>query len=417
MNAPAFQSPAFFDDPYQYYEVLREQGPLVALTADGRRFATARYGVVTALLDDRRMGRLYMRGVVRRYGEERASQPTFQALSRMFITMDPPEHTPLRALLMQAFNARQVERLREVARATAERLIGELPHDKPFDLVSGYALPLPVQVIAGVLGLPFEEAAAIGLKMERFARAFETIAMDEPTLAAANEATLELEQYFYGVLEARRTQPGNDLVSMLISVEADGRRLTDDEIVSNVLLLFFAGHETTSNMIGNAVVSLHRHPEQLKKLREQPQLLQKAIIECMRYEGSVQTALRTTLEDGVEIEGVALPRGSIVTLMLGGANRDPAQFHNPNQLILDRPENDKRILSFGGGLHYCLGARLAQLELHIALDTLLTRLPDLRVLNLDDLHWRHHNTLRGVEALWCEHPATSATAAAARAVA
>jgi cytochrome P450 len=411
MNAPAFQSPAFFDDPYQYYEALREQGPLVALTPDGKRFVTARYGVVTALLDDRRMGRRYMPGVVRRYGEERASQPTFQALSRMFITMDPPEHTPLRALLMQAFNARQVERLRAVARATADRLIGELPRDKPFDLVSGYALPLPVQVIAGVLGLPFEEAAAIGMKMERFARAFESIAMDEPTLAAANEATLELEQYFHGVLEARRTQPGNDLVSMLISVEADGRRLTDDEIVSTVLLLFFAGHETTSNMIGNAVVSLHRHPQQLKKLREQPQLLPKAIIECMRYESSVQTALRTTLEDGVEIEGVALPRGSIVTLMLGGANRDPAQFRDPNQLILERTENDRRILSFGGGLHYCLGARLAQLELHIALETLLTRLPDLRVLNLDDLHWRHHNTLRGVEALWCEHPATAATAA------
>jgi cytochrome P450 len=412
MNAPAFQSPAFFDDPYQYYEVLREQGPLVALTPDGKRFATARYGIVTALLDDRRMGRRYMPGVVRRYGEERASQPTFQALSRMFITMDPPEHTPLRALLMQAFNARQVERLREVTRATAERLIGALAHDKPFDLVSGYALPLPVQVIAGVLGLPFEEAAAIGLKMERFARAFESIAMDDATLAAANAATLELEQYFYGVLEARRTQPGNDLISMLISVEAEGRRLTNDEIVSNVLLLFFAGHETTSNMIGNAVVSLHRHPEQLKKLREQPQLLPKAIIECMRYESSVQTALRTTLEDGVEIEGIALPRGSIVTLMLGGANRDPAQFHDPNQLILDRTENDRRILSFGGGLHYCLGARLAQLELHIALETLLTRLPDLRVLNLHELHWRHHNTLRGVEALWCEHPAKAATAAA-----
>src|SRR6202012_1899372 len=163
MNAPAFQSPAYFDDPYQYYEVLREQGPLVALTANGKRFATARYAVVTALLDDRRMGRLYMQGVERRYGEERASQPTFQALSRMFITMDPPEHTPLRALLMQAFNARQVERLREVTRASAERLASALPRDTPFDLVSAFALPLPVQVIAGVLDLPFDQAQTIGL--------------------------------------------------------------------------------------------------------------------------------------------------------------------------------------------------------------------------------------------------------------
>jgi cytochrome P450 len=137
-------------------------------------------------------------------------------------------------------------------------------------------------------------------------------------------------------------------------------------------------------------------------------LLQKAIVECVRYESSVQTGLRTTLEDGVEIGGIALPRGSIVTLMFGGANRDPAQFNNPNELILDRAENDKRILSFGGGLHYCLGARLALLELHIALETLLARLPDLRILNLHELRWRHNNTLRGVEALVCEHPAPSA---------
>ncbi|CAB3749414.1 cytochrome P450 [Paraburkholderia humisilvae] len=404
MNAPVFQSPAFFNDPYPYYEALREQGPVVALTADGRRFATARYSSVTAVLDDRRMGRHYLSNVARRYGEARAAQPVFQALGRMFIMMDPPEHTPLRALLMQAFNARQVEKLHDVTRATAARLINALPRDTPFDIVSGYALPLPVQVIAGMLDLPFDEAATIGAAMEHFARAFEAIAMDEPTLAAANHATLELEQYFQRVLEARRTRPGNDLVSMLLAVEADGRRLTDAEIVSNVLLLFFAGHETTSNMIGNALVSLVRHPQQLDHLRQQPELLQKAIVECMRYESSVQIAQRTVLEDGVEIEGIALPRGAIVTLMLGGANRDPAQFHEPNQLIIDRTENVRRMLSFGGGLHYCLGARLAMLELHIALDILFMCLPHLRVVNLHDLHWRQHNTLRGVDALWCEHP-------------
>jgi cytochrome P450 len=402
MNAPIFQSPAFFADPYQYYEALRAQGPLVQLTPDGRRFATARYSAVTALLDDRRLGRHYLPSVVRRYGEAHAAQPVFQALGRMFIMMDPPEHTPLRALLMQAFNARQVEKLRAVTRATAERLVSELPRDAAFDLVSGYALPLPVQVIAGVLDLPFEEAVTIGASIERFSKAFEAIAMDEPTRAAANDATVQLEQYFHGVLKARRARPGDDLISMLTTVEADGRRLTDTEIVSNVLLLFFAGHETTSNMIGNALVSLHRHPQELRKLRAQPDLLQKAIIECMRYESSVQIGMRVALEDGIDIEGVKVPRGATISLMLGGANRDPAQFDNPNQLIIERAGNDRRILSFGGGLHYCLGARLAMLELQIALETLFTRLPDLRITNLHDLHWRHHNTLRGVEALWCE---------------
>jgi cytochrome P450 len=207
------------------------------------------------------------------------------------------------------------------------------------------------------------------------------------------------------VIEARRTRPGDDLVSRLLSVEADGRRLSDDEVVSNVLLLFFAGHETTSNMIGNALVSLHKFPQQLRRLREQPHLLQNAIVECMRYESSVQIGLRVALEDGVEIEGIVLPRGATVSLMFGGANRDPARFEHPNELMIERTENDRRILSFGGGLHYCVGARLALLELQIALEALMTRMPDLRVTNLHDLHWHHHNTLRGVDAIACEHRA------------
>jgi hypothetical protein len=403
MLAQGFQSPAFFANPYPYYDELREGASFVQIAPNTDRYATSRYNAVTALLDDRRMGRHYLPNVVRRHGEEQAAQPVSRALSRMLLMMDPPDHTPLRGLLMQAFNARQVEKLREVTRQTAERLIGELPADEPFDLVSQYAYPLPLQVIAGLLDLPFEQAAVVGEAIDRFSHAFEAISLDEGTLASANEATQELEAYFSSVVEARRTRPGNDLVSLLLSVEEEGRRLTDAEIVSNVLLLFIAGHETTSNMIGNALISLHQHPQQLAMLLQNPALLPKAIVECMRFDSSVQVGLRCALEEGIEVDGIELPLHATVVLMLGGANRDPARFHKPNDLIIDRAENDGRILSFGGGLHYCLGARLAMMELHIAFETLFTRLPNLRILNLHDLQWRRRNTLRGVESLWCDN--------------
>jgi cytochrome P450 len=397
MQLSDLSSSAFFQNPYPFYSDIRDTGPLVEL-APGF-FITGRYAVVSSLLDDRRMGRRYLDGVAARYGEDRVQHPVFQGLSRMFIVMNPPKHTRLRSLLMQAFNARQVEKLRTIAQDTANRLVDAFPADEPIDLVGAYALPLPIQIICRLLDVPVEHASKFGNAVDRLAQAFEFNQMSEAQISAANEAMQELERYFSGVVEERRTRPGSDLISLLLSVETDGEGLTESEIISNVILLFFAGHETTSNMIGNMLVALHRHPQQLELLRRQPELLSKAITECMRYESSVQLGGRVTLEEGVEVEGVVLPRDTTIFLMLGAANRDPVRFDQPDSLMIEREDADDRILSFGGGLHYCMGARLAMLELQIAMETLFTRMPAMCLTNLDNLCWHPRNTLRGVESL------------------
>jgi cytochrome P450 len=258
-------------------------------------------------------------------------------------------------------------------------------------------LPLPLNIICRLLDVPVEDGVRLGSAASQLGNALDSAPLNAERLAAANEATLNLQRYFAGVVEQRRVKPGNDLVSALVRAEEAGESLSDDEIISNVLLLFVAGHETTSNMLGNALIALHRQPEQLALLQRDPSLISKAVSECLRFDSSVQMIARTALED-VEVEGLALARGTIVFMMLGSANRDPGQFSEPDRLDIQRPLQGK-LLSFAAGIHHCLGARLATLELEIGLGTLVSRLPDLRITNLGALKWRQRNTLRGVESL------------------
>jgi cytochrome P450 len=395
MKFSELSSPAFFENPYPFYEQLRAEGALVPLAPNV--VLTGRYAIVEALLHDRRMGKTYMQSVAARYGESGRDQPVFQALSRMFLMMNPPAHTRLRGMLMKAFNPRQIDLLRTAAESTTDNLISAFKPGVEFDLVSDYLLPLPINIICRLLDVPVEDGVRLGSAASQLGNALDSAPMNTERLAAANEATLNLQRYFAGVVEQRRLKPGNDLVSALVRAEEAGESLSDDEIISNVLLLFVAGHETTSNMLGNALIALHRQPEQLALLQRDPSLVSKAVSECLRFDSSVQMIVRTALED-VEVEGLALARGTMVFMMLGSASRDPDQFSMPDQLDIERPFESK-LLSFAAGIHHCLGARLATLELEIGLGTLVSRLPDLRITNLDALQWRQRNTLRGVESL------------------
>jgi cytochrome P450 len=361
-------------------------------------FVTGHHDIIEALLLDRKMGKRYLDSIRVRYGEEGVYEPVCQTLSRMLLSMNPPAHTRLRALLMKAFNARQIEVLREVTQAVVDELIDALPWSRPFDLVSQFTLPMPIRIICRLLDVRVDDAPTLGTEVGELVQSLEAAPMNADQLANANAAALNLEAYFKDVVAARRRKPGTDLISTLLSVNDDGDTFTEDEIISNVILLFAAGHETTSNMIGNALISLHRHPDQLDKLRAHPELLPRAVSECMRYDSSVQLVGRTALEE-TEVDGVTLPKGTLVFMMLGAANRDPAQFDNPDKLDIERPVSTTRWIAFGAGIHYCLGARLATLELETALKKLLTRLPDLRLTNLDDLKWHPRNTLRGVTSL------------------
>ncbi|MCC8392439.1 cytochrome P450 [Paraburkholderia sp. MMS20-SJTR3] len=395
MQFSDFSSPAFFANPYPLYEKIRAVGPILPVGPNA--FVTGRFAIIDALLRDPRMGKTYLQSVAARYGADATGQPVFQSLNRTLLMMNPPAHTRLRALLMKTFNARGIEKLTSIVEATTHELLEQIGTRAEFDLVGDFALPLPVRIICRLLDVPVADATALGEAASRLVAAFDLAPLDAAGLQAADEAALTLERYFHGVIEQRRAQPGDDLVSAMLSVEDEGARLSDDEVVSNAVLLFIAGHETTSNMIGNMTIALFRHPEQMAALQRDPALMPRAIAECMRYDGAVQMLVRTAFED-ISLGDVTLARGSVVFMLTGSANRDPAAFTDPETLDFARHASTPSV-AFGAGIHYCLGARLAALELEVAMRALLTRFPAMSPVDLEGLSWHRRNNLRGVTSL------------------
>ncbi|MBN3808235.1 cytochrome P450 [Paraburkholderia sp. Ac-20347] len=395
MQFSDFTSPAFFANPYPAYEKIRAAGALLPIAP--QVFVTGRFDVIDALLRDPRMGKTYLQSVAARYSEAATARPVFQSLNRTLLMMNPPTHTRLRALLMKTFNARQMEKLRDTVDATTRALLDAIGTNTGFDLMRDFALPLPVRIICQLLDVPLEDAHALAGAAGRLVAAFDLAPLDAQTLSAADEAALTLERYFLNVIEQRRALHADDLISALLHVEVDGARLTDEEVVSNAVLLFIAGHETTSNMIGNTMLALFRHRDQYQTLQNDRTLLPRAIAECLRYDGAVQMVVRTAFDD-IDVGDARLARGSVVFMLIGAANRDPQAFAQPDQLDFARDDTAKS-LSFGAGIHYCLGARLAMLEMEVAIGHLLDRFPALQAENLDALVWQHRNNLRGVTAL------------------
>lgn len=391
-----FSTAQFFEDPYALYERIRARGKLVPLGTN--IVVTANFGLCEAMLQDRRLGRASEAGSRLRYGEDAMENPALLTLSKMFLTLNPPQHTRIRALVTQAFKASQVEAMREMMQHTVDRLIDALPVHGEFDLMQDFSLPLPVNIICQLLGVPVEDGLRLGTAASTLANVFDMAPLDGEGLAHVNQAALALNEYFISVVDQRRRQPGgNDLIAALVAAEEDGERLNDDEIVANVLLLFVAGHETTSNMICNAMLALHRHRDQLDALLADLSRVPQALAECMRYDSSVQMVGRTALED-LTIQDFDIRKGTMVFMLLGGANRDPERFMHADRLDIGRPDSGK-LIAFGGGIHYCLGARLAQTEMEIALRTLLERMPGLMLQDVDHPRWRKRGNLRGVEVL------------------
>jgi cytochrome P450 len=396
MKLADLATPEFFADPYPLYKRLRNEGPL--LTVGPNKMITGRYSVIEELFLNRHIGRNYLPSVRARYGEEGLRQPALLGFSRMLSQLNPPAHTRLRGLTIKAFNARQIGALRDTAQATAHRLIdgfASRPHDT-VDLIAAYAQPLPIAIISGMMDVPLEHNARFSAALKQMFRLLEPMPLDAGELAKTNDAYLLLARYFGEVVDARRKRLGTDLVSLLISTEEHGETLTHDEIVANVIMLYLGGHETTANMIGNALIALQRHPRQFDALKSNPTKLPNAILECLRYDGSVQLTARMARAD-TEIDGIRIPRDTHVFMALGAANRDPDKFANPDQLDIER--ESPRPLTFGAGIHHCLGYRLALLELEVALGVLLSRLPSLALTGLDDLNWLPTSAIRGVEQL------------------
>ena len=369
-------------DPYAVYRRLRDRDPVHRMRLVDAWILTRYEDADTLLRDHARFS-----------NEDRRFHDT--GLTTL-LDIDPPDHTRLRALVSRAFTPRSVRSWHGRVQAIADRLLDAVAGQDRFDLIAVLGYPLPVTVIAEMLGVPADD-------MDRFEGWSNDIALIvEPILTPAQvervrRATEELFAYFETIVEARRREPRDDLVSTLLAAEEEGDRLTREELLSTMLLILVAGNETTRNLIGNGTLALLGHPDQLQRLRDEPDLLEPAVDELLRYDSPVQLDGRVVRED-LEMGGKRLRAGEKAIALIGAANRDPAAFGNPDALDIARSE--KSHLSFGRGIHYCLGASLAVLEARIAFRGLLDRFPSIRM--AAEPRYRDGIVLRGVESLWIE---------------
>jgi cytochrome P450 len=321
-------------------------------------------------------------------------RPFWEMASKWILFRDPPDHTRLRALVATAFTPRIVQALAPRIADVAEVLLDEVEPTGTCDLIRDYAFPLPVIVIAELLGVPGQDRIRFRDWSVALAAAID-LRTSPDVYGRASDATRELTAYLRDIVAERRAEPRDDLVSALITAESESGSLDEEELIAMCILLLVAGHETTVNLIGNGVLALLRHPEQLELLRSRPDLVDNAVEELLRFDSSVQFTFRFARED-IELRGRTIPRGDQVGLILGSANRDPEQFPEPDRLDVTR--TPLRHLAFGMGIHFCLGAPLARLEARLALETILRRLPGLRLVE-EPLRWREGIGFRGLDAL------------------
>ena len=383
-------SAAMARNPYPIYAELRARAP-VHRNRLLDAWVLSRHADVDAVLRDfRRFSNdQRKRDPVRR---RRSTLPQIPYPTILFL--DPPDHTRLRSLVNKAFTPKAVADLEPRIRRMTRTLLDAAADPNGFDLMETLANPLPVMVIADMLGVPVEDRAQFREWSNQRARILEpTVGRRE--FRIAEEASKSLDAYFLSIIKARRIVPRDDIISALIHVEEAGDRLTEGEMLGLLRLLLVAGNETTTNLIGNGMLALLRHPEQLRALREDPGRIPAAVEELLRFDSPVQASLRLVLED-CEVNGIPLRRDDNVLLLNGAANHDPAVFDHPERLDIGRRENNH--VAFGRGIHFCLGAPLARLEGRVAIEVLLERYPSLRLMS-DRPAFRNSIVLRGLETL------------------
>ncbi len=386
--------PAFIADPYPFYHRLRETAP-VFKTPMGF-WLLSRYDDIAASLRDRRFGKDFAGNIQRKYGADRMKEPAIANLSHTMLVVDPPDHTRLRGLVTKAFTARRVADMRVRIRKLVDEQFDRVADKGEMDVIRDIAHRLPVIVICDMLGIPEDHRAAFLVGSNVSGRILDPVPMSQEELQQANVGTAMGNAYFDQLCDLRRRDPQDDLTTELVRAEESGDRLTTEELRANIGLLFGAGHETTTNLIGNGLLALHRQRDQWERLKADPGLIPNAIEELLRFDSSVQMTGRATMTD-VEIGGVTLPAGESVVQLLGAANRDPAQYPDPDKLDVGR--QNIRPMSFGGGIHHCLGAQLARLEGELVFTALIERFPNLELPQKDKPDWRRSFTLRGLSKL------------------
>ena len=392
---------AFKAEAYAVYARMRQEDPVCRqYRPDGEPiwFVTRYADVEAVLLDHTRFVKDLSNALTpEELGAERPrSTPELdRLLFEHMLTADGTDHRRLRSLVTKAFTPRMVEGLQGRVQMIADDLIERIQEQQETDLIEAYVFPLPIIVIAELLGIPPDHRDRFRLWSNAFISPPYNPTYDREEFVRLMK---EFTDYLRQIFVEKRQHPQDDLITGLLEAEEAGDRLNEEELFSMVLLLIVAGHETTVNLIGNGVLALLQHPGQLEKLKFDPSLMKSGIEEMLRYDSPVERAtLRWTTED-VEMHGQVIPRGEIVRAVLGAANRDPAQFDDPDTFHITRPNN--KHLSFGLGRHYCLGAPLARLEARIAIETLIRRMPDIQLnAPVTELRWRDNPVIRGLEKL------------------
>jgi len=388
-------SPEIIENPYPMYQALRENSPVLDLP-DSNLLVLTRYADIQTTLRDRTLGHADESMMTEAQLEEINSNEAIRGLRQTMLLKNPPDHTRLRGLVVKAFDARRTEAMRERIRTIANELVDAFADAGSGDLVSLFTHPLPVIVICDMLGIPEEDRAQFVSGSRVNGRLIDPSPMTTEEVSEANLRSAESRTYFESICEARRRDPRDDLITALVQSETEHGTLTKDELTSNISLLFAAGHETTVNLMGNALIALYRNRDQLDLLRADLSGMPQAVEEFLRYDSSVQLTARDALED-TQVCGIPVSRGRSVITILGAANRDPAMFDAPDTLDITRKK--VKPLSFGGGIHLCLGAQLARIEADEALRVLLERLPGLELDNAERPDWKNTITLRGVTTL------------------
>jgi cytochrome P450 len=378
-------------DPYRAYAEMRSAAPI--FRSSFGTYVLTRYADCWAVLRDPRCGKDWA-GFMRQSGiEDWQQHPSLQGGDEWLLFANPPAHTRLRRLVAKAFTPRMVSRLEPRMEAMIDELLVPIADAGGGDLLDALAFPLPCNVIGDLLGVPEADRASFREPVRISTRTLE-VGVTPEQIAAADEAVEWSWGYFQDLIVERRAHPGDDLLSGMLAVEEQGDRLTTDEIATMALLLFSAGFETTTNLIGNGTFALLNHPSELRKLREQPALITPAVEELLRYDASIQISGRFSNDD-IEVGGQAIPAGSTIMTVLGAANRDPARFADPDRLDVGR--RDIEPLSFGSGIHYCLGASLARRETALALTRLLARFASIELAGA--ARFRDQLGFRGLESL------------------
>lgn len=388
------QGPDIFANPYPLYHKIRSNYPVHLDSHLGCWVVTSYQGVNAALANRSLSSNRAMQSTTMVTEDWAELRPLFATISNLMFYTDPPKHSQIRSLVNNALSARMVKTWQEHIQSIVDELLDRIQAQGQMDVIKDLAFPLPSRVIADMLGIPSGDRP----QFKRWSDDLADFLGNPPALVQCQQlarSLREFTEYFRGIVAEHQAHPKNDLVDALLSSEEKGITLTEEELLINCVGLFTGGHETTTNALGNGLLALLSNPTELQKLRANPELMESAVEELLRYDSPVQFTARNA-NQATEIEGKKIYKGQSVMMLLGAANRDPQRFPDPD--VLDIGRSDNRHFAFGHNIHYCVGAPIARLELQIALKTVLQRMPLLRLAE-QDLVWQENLSFHGVKAL------------------